>query len=209
VESIVVVDCGSGNLHSCAKAFEHEAANASVTISADPAMVRRADRLVLPGQGAFGDCMAGLNAAPGLRDALQDMVIEKQRPFLGICVGMQMLATTGYEDGTHAGLGWIPGEVVRLEPAPGLKIPHMGWNELVTDTPHPVTAGLMPGDHVYFVHSYIMTCADPAHELAHADYGQRIPAIVGRDNLLGMQFHPEKSQVVGLGLIRAFLGWRG
>ncbi len=207
MERIVVVDCGSGNLHSCAKAFEHEATNASVIISADPAELRRADRLVLPGQGAFGDCMAGLNTAPGLREALAEMVIGKQRPFLGICVGMQMLATTGFEDGTHAGLGWIPGDVVRLDMAPGLKIPHMGWNELITDTPHPVTAGLAPGDHVYFVHSYKLRCETPTHELAHADYGQRIPAIIGRDNLVGMQFHPEKSQAVGLELIKSFLEW--
>jgi glutamine amidotransferase len=207
MESIVVVDCGSGNLHSAAKALEHEATNATVAISADPAVVRQADRLVLPGQGAFGDCMAGLNAAPGLRDALTEMVIERQRPFLGICVGMQMLATTGYEDGIHAGLGWIPGEVRRLAAAPGLKIPHMGWNELVIDAPHPVMAGLQPGDHVYFVHSYAMICDNPAHELAHAEYGQPVPAIIGRGNLVAMQFHPEKSQAVGLGLIRAFLEW--
>ena len=163
---------------------------------------------MLPGQGAFGDCITALNAVPDMRAALEYAVIEQETPFLGICVGMQLLARAGHENGHFEGLGWIDGEVTRMAPE-DLKIPHMGWNELVRlGLAHPVTDALQPGDHAYFVHSYQFAPANPAHLLAYADYGGRVPAIVGRDNIAGMQFHPEKSQEVGLKLLRAFLSWQ-
>lgn len=213
---VVVIDYGSGNLRSAAKAAQRAArdlpGSPTVVVSADPDAVRRADRVILPGVGAFADCMAGLLAVPGLRDALAETVLEKGRPFLGICVGMQLMAREGVEHGTHAGLGWLDARVQRLAPAdPALKVPHMGWNDLVIDEGgrrHPVLAGLDTGTHAYFVHSYAMTTADPAQTLAHVEYGGRVAAVVGRDNLVGTQFHPEKSQDAGLRLIANFLGWR-
>lgn len=216
MERIVIVDVGSGNLRSAAKAFERVVAeagsNASVEVTADPARVRDADRIVLPGQGAFANVAAGLASVEGLRQALDQAVLADARPFLGICVGMQLLATTGREHGAHQGLGWIQGEVVPMTPAdPALKIPQMGWNDLVADSAapaHPALAGLAAGDHAYFVHSYRFQLADPRHQLAFVDYGGPVTAIVGRDNLLGLQFHPEKSQAVGLKLLSGFLAWR-
>jgi glutamine amidotransferase len=210
-ETIVVVDYGAGNLHSAAKALEHAAAvaglRARIVVSGDASVVRNAQRIVLPGQGSFGDCINAINTIPGLRAALDYSVIERSKPFLGICVGMQLMARIGHEDGHHEGLGWIPGEVSRMA-AGGLKIPHMGWNELVRfGIPHPVTAVLTPGDHAYFVHSYQFVPDDMADLLAYTEYGSRIPAIIGRRNMVGMQFHPEKSQDVGLKLITAFLRW--
>ena len=212
-ETVVVVDSGSGNLHSAAKALEHAARgagiDATVSVTADAEAVRHADRIVLPGQGAFGDCMAAVNGNPGMREALEYAVRERGRPFLGICVGMQMLARVGHENGRHEGLGWIGGEVERMAPEGDLKIPHMGWNELRRfGVPHPVTEVLEEDDHVYFVHSYRFRCDNPADELAYAEYGGRVAAIIGRDNMVGVQFHPEKSQAVGLKLITAFMGWR-
>jgi glutamine amidotransferase len=213
METVAIVDCGSGNLRSAAKAFERAAQEAgggfSIQVTSDPETVRRADRVALPGQGAFAAVLAGVAAVPGLREALEEVAIVKARPFFGICVGMQLMATRGVEHGNHDGFGWIAGEVVALGPAdPALKVPHMGWNDLAIDRPdHPVMRGVKPGDHAYFVHSYRFACADAAHEIAHADYGGRVTAVVGRDNLIGTQFHPEKSQVVGLSLIAAFLGW--
>jgi glutamine amidotransferase len=211
--TIAVVDYGSGNLRSAAKAFEH-AVRASgrsdaVEVTADAERVRRADRVVLPGQGAFADCMRGLSAVPGMVEAIEEAALRRAVPFLGICVGMQLMAGHGLEHGRHAGLGWIPGEVVPLDPAdPALKIPQMGWNDLVLDRPgHPVFAGLEPGAHAYFVHSYHYAVADPAERLAHVDYGGPVTAVIGRDNLVGAQFHPEKSQATGLRLITNFLGW--
>jgi glutamine amidotransferase len=211
-ETIVVIDYGSGNLHSAAKALEHAAATAGlraeIMVSGDPHLVRRADRVVLPGQGAFGDCIGALNAIDGMRAALDFAVMEQKKPFLGICVGMQLMARWGFENGRHEGLGWLRGEVVKMNP-PGLKIPHMGWNELVHfGLVHPVTQVLKPGDHAYFVHSYQFVPDDMADLLAYTDYGARVPAIVGRGNMIGMQFHPEKSQDVGLKLVTAFLEWR-
>jgi imidazole glycerol-phosphate synthase subunit HisH len=214
METVAIVDCGSGNLRSAAKAFERAASEAgrghSVTVTNDPEIVRRADRVALPGQGAFAAVLAGVAAVPGLRDALEEAAIVKARPFFGICVGMQLMATRGLEHGTHDGFGWIAGEVVPLEPAdPALKVPHMGWNDLVIDRPgHPVMRGVGAGDHAYFVHSYRFVCADPASMVAHADYGGPVTAVIGRDNLIGTQFHPEKSQATGLKLIAAFLDWR-
>jgi glutamine amidotransferase len=216
--NVVIVDYGSGNLRSAAKAFERaaaEAGGASVAVSADPRAVAAADRIVLPGVGAFADCMAGLARLPGMVEALTRAVREQGRPFLGICVGMQLLAERGFEHGTHRGLGWIAGEVHRLEPAQPappaapLKVPHMGWNELVLRTPaHPLLAGLASGAHAYFVHSYALRASDPADVAATADYGGTLVAMVARANVAGTQFHPEKSQATGLRLIANFLAWR-
>ncbi|MDP6573135.1 MAG: imidazole glycerol phosphate synthase subunit HisH [Rhodospirillales bacterium] len=212
--SVVIIDYGSGNLRSAAKAFERAVAEAgsteTVTVTADPKAVAGAGRVVLPGVGAFGDCMGGLAALPGMLEALDGAVIRGGKPFLGICVGMELMAEVGREHGDHAGLGWIPGEVAALAPADAaLKIPHMGWNELAMAAPgHPVLAGIAPGAHAYFVHSYAFVCADSAHVLATVEYGGPVTAAVGRDNMIGTQFHPEKSQATGLKLITNFLGWR-
>jgi len=212
--SVAIIDYGSGNLRSAAKAFERAVAEAGlaldVRVTDDPEVVRRADRVVLPGVGAFGDCRRGLEALPGMVEALEETVIGTGRPFLGICVGMQLMATRGLEHGTHAGFGWIPGEVAAIVPAdPALKVPHMGWNPLrVAEPPHPVLNDLGAEPHAYFVHSYAMRCTDPGHVLANVDYGGPVTAMVGRDNLIGTQFHPEKSQAVGLRLIANFLAWR-
>ncbi len=211
--SVVLVDYGSGNLRSAAKAFERAAREAglerSILVSSDPERVRKADRIVLPGVGAFADCKRGLMALPGMEEALHRRAIQEGAPFLGICVGMQLMATMGREHGDHQGLDWIQGEVVRLTPAdPGLKIPHMGWNDLAFQPgAHPLLNGIKPGDHVYFVHSYHLRSANPAHVLAQVDYAGPVTAMVGRDNLAGTQFHPEKSQEAGLRLIANFLGW--
>ncbi len=209
----MIIDYGSGNLRSAAKALERAAregdAAHEVVVTAEPALVRDADRIVLPGVGAFGDCRQGLYALPGMVEALDRAVRERGRPFLGICVGMQLLATRGLEHGRHPGLDWIPGEVAAIEPDdPALKIPHMGWNELeLRDPVHPVLDGFGPAPHVYFVHSYAFHGADPACEVAITSYGGPIVAAVARDNMIGTQFHPEKSQAVGLRLLANFLRW--
>ena len=205
-----LVDYDSGNLHSALKAFERMAAETGagrVVVTAEPEVVARADRIVLPGDGAFAACRAALAAVPGLTEAIADAVMGRGRPFLGICVGMQMLATTGHEYGETAGLDWIAGDVRRIV-APGLKVPHMGWNDLVIDRAHPVLEGIATGDHAYFVHSYAMEVTDRADLVAHADYGGAVTAIVARGTVLGTQFHPEKSQRTGLRLIANFLRWR-
>ena len=213
METVAIVDCGSGNLKSAAKAFERAALESGrefrIMVTNDPETVRRADRVALPGQGAFAAVLAGVAEVPGLRAALEDVAIDKARPFFGICVGMQLMATRGVEHGNHDGFGWIPGEVVALKPSDSaLKVPHMGWNDLQLDRPgHPVMRGVETGDHAYFVHSYRFACADGRHEIAHADYGGPVTAVIGRDNLIGTQFHPEKSQATGLKLIAAFLEW--
>lgn len=207
----VIVDYESGNLHSAHKAFERMAAEngaGEILVSAHAEDVARADRIVLPGDGAFPACRRALGAVPGMIEALEEAVLERARPFLGICVGMQMLATTGREYTDAPGLGWIGGEVVPIRPTdPGMKVPHMGWNDLIIDRPHPVLDGLKTGDHAYFVHSYHFRTKAPAHLLAHVDYGGPITAIVARDTMLGTQFHPEKSQKAGLRLIANFLRW--
>ncbi|WP_439143002.1 imidazole glycerol phosphate synthase subunit HisH [Planktotalea sp.] len=206
-----IIDYESGNLHSAEKAFGRMAAEVNagdVVVTSDADVVARADRIVLPGDGAFPACVKALKSTGGLFDALQEVVTVKARPFLGICVGMQLMATLGREYETTDGLGWIDGEVVKITPSDeSLKVPHMGWNDLVIDTPHPVFDGVETGDHTYFVHSYHFNVAKHAERLAHVDYAGDITAIVGRDTMMGMQFHPEKSQQVGLRLISNFLTW--
>ncbi len=208
----VIVDYDSGNLHSAAKAFQRMAAEVGageVLVSSRPEDVARASRIVLPGDGAFPACRQALFDHTGLFEAIAEGVTRRAVPFLGICVGMQMLATRGLEYRETPGFGWIGGEVARIAPAePSFKVPHMGWNDLVIDRPHPVLDGIATGDHAYFVHSYAMRVADPAHLLAHVDYAGPVTAIVGRDTIVGTQFHPEKSQATGLRLIANFLRWR-
>jgi len=211
---VVVIDYGSGNLRSAAKALERAAReaelDAEILVTSQVDDVLSASHVVLPGVGAFGDCRRGLDGLPGMVGALEDVVRGRCRPFLGICVGMQLMAERGLEHGSHAGLGWIPGEVRALEPDdPALRIPHMGWNDLEILAPdHPLLAGIDAGDHVYFVHSYSFACADPADCLARVSYGGPVAAMVGRDNIAGTQFHPEKSQAAGLRLLGNFLRWR-
>ncbi|MDP6706633.1 MAG: imidazole glycerol phosphate synthase subunit HisH [Alphaproteobacteria bacterium] len=214
-ETVAIVDYGSGNLRSAAKAFERAAADRGggvrVVVTDAPEVVAGAERVVLPGVGAFADCRRGLAAVAGMEAALEEAVIARGRPFLGICVGMQLMAETGLEHGHHRGLGWIAGEVGPIRPDDRrLKVPHMGWNGLdfATDPPHPLFADTADGAYAYFVHSYHFCPADPALVLARVDYGGPITAAVGRDNLVGTQFHPENSQAVGLALIGNFLGWR-
>ncbi|MEN8894474.1 MAG: imidazole glycerol phosphate synthase subunit HisH [Yoonia sp.] len=205
----VLVDYDSGNLHSAQKAFERMALETDagpVFVSSDADVVAKATRIVLPGDGAFPHCREELFGRTELAEAIIDAVTNRAVPFMGICVGMQMLATTGHEYAPTAGFGWIDGDIRPID-APGMKIPHMGWNDLVIDTPHPVLDGVTSGDHAYFVHSYAMQVTDPAHRLAHVDYAGDITAIVGRDNIIGMQFHPEKSQETGLRMIGNFLNW--
>ena len=214
--SVVIIDYGSGNLHSAAKAFERAAREAEldcpVTVSSDPAFVAKAERIVLPGVGAYADCRRGLDSVPGMVEALQTRVHEDGRPFMGICVGMQLMATRGLEHTTSYGLDWIRGDVKAIEPSdPALKIPHMGWNTLSLAKPHPLLDGIPTGPdglHAYFVHSYALVPTDPGDVVATTDYGGPVTAIVGRDNLVGAQFHPEKSQALGLKLIANFLRWR-
>ena len=206
-----LVDYDSGNLHSAEKAFQRMAQagdHGTIVVTSDPDVVAKADRIVLPGDGAFPHCRKMLGSYGGLFEAIEEAVTTRARPFLGICVGMQMMASWGREYEDTAGFGWISGEVVRITPAnPGFKVPHMGWNDLVIDHAHPVLEGIKTGDHAYFVHSYHFKVANPAHRLAHCDYAGDITAIIGRDTMVGMQFHPEKSQALGLRLIGNFLTW--
>jgi glutamine amidotransferase len=207
----VLVDYDSGNLHSAEKAFQRMAAEADageVLVSSHAEDVARADRIVLPGDGAFPACRRALTAREGLYDAIVEAVTRRARPFLGICIGMQMLATRGLEYAETPGFDWIGGEVTRIAPQDcALKVPHMGWNDLVLGQAHPVLAGIVTGDHAYFVHSFQFLPADPAHLLAHVDYAGPVTAIVGRDTVVGTQFHPEKSSATGLRLIANFLKW--
>ena len=205
--TIALIDYGAGNLHSVHNALRAAGAH-GVVITADAEVVRRADRIVLPGVGAFRACIEPLRAIPGMIEAMRELVFDLGRPFLGICVGMQLTAEAGVEFGRHAGLGWLKGDITRLDPPDAsLKIPHMGWNTLALTAPHPVTADL-DGAHVYFVHSYALQNGDPAETLARCTYGVPFAAVVGRDNIVGTQFHPEKSQAAGLTLLTAFLKWR-
>jgi glutamine amidotransferase len=201
-ETVALIDYGAGNLHSVHNALN--AAGASrVAVTDDPAIVRTAERIVLPGVGAFAACMGGLSAIPGMIDALEDRVLGDRVPFLGICVGMQLLAERGLEHGTHQGLGWIGGDVRMLDAAAGIKVPHMGWNDVTPSAGAPLIA---PGE-AYFLHSYHFDAADAGHVAAVTDHGGPVTAAVARDNILGVQFHPEKSQAYGLDLLRRFLDW--
>ena len=206
---VALVDYDSGNLHSAEKAFALMGCEtgAEVVVTSDPDVVARADRVVLPGDGACPACRAALDAVPGMVEALQAAVAARAVPFMGICVGMQMLAEVGHEYRDTPGLGWIGGEIEAID-APGLKVPHMGWNDLAILRPHPVLEGVATGDHAYFVHSWQFRVTDPADLLATADYGGPVTAVVGRGNIVGCQFHPEKSQAVGLRIIGNFLRWR-
>ena len=211
--SVALIDYGSGNLRSAAKALTRAAETSGthheVVITADPDRVAEAERIVLPGVGAFADCMRGLSAIRGMLAALEHSVLRRGVPFLGICVGMQLLADWGREHEDCRGLGWIPGEVVRITPLePGLKIPHMGWNSLSILAPHKLFEGMADGTDVYFVHSYYLRPGEASHILATTEYGGSIPAVVGRDNIAGTQFHPEKSQAEGLVFLERFLNWR-
>lgn len=220
-ETIAIIDYGSGNLRSAAKAFEHgvaeEGLRARVIITGKAEDVAAADRIVLPGQGAFGDCIGGLRAVPGMVETLEEAVIKKGRPFFGICVGMQLLASRGLEYGVHEGLNWIPGDVVKMTPDdPALKIPHMGWNNVrctAAGKNHPVLQSITKnadpaGPHFYFVHSFMVESKNSDMIYATGDYGGPVNAIIGRDNIIGTQFHPEKSQEAGLALINGFLKWK-
>jgi glutamine amidotransferase len=214
--SVAIVDYGSGNLHSAAKAFERAARDCGfgepIVVTKDPDAVARAERVVLPGVGAFADCRRGLDEVSGMVEALNTRVRQQGRPFLGICVGMQLMAERGREYEVTAGLGWIPGEVDRITPSdPGLKIPHMGWNTLNGVRPHKLLEGIPVGPqglHAYFVHSFHLKTAERSSLVAEADYGGAVTAIVGRDTMVGTQFHPEKSQRLGLKLIANFLQWK-
>lgn len=216
VERVAIVDYGAGNLRSVAKALETVSRDAGreiqIIVTASGDTIKAADRIVLPGVGAFGQCAAALRSLPDMEDALRQRVLEQRVPFLGVCVGMQLLARRGSEHGTHQGLGWIPGEVVRLEPAdPMLKVPHMAWSPVRLTLPgleYAALKGIEDGGQAYFVHSFRFVPADRAHLLATCNYGGEVAAIVGRDNILGVQFHPEKSQAYGLAFLRTFLGWR-
>ncbi len=233
-----IIDYGSGNLHSAVKSFERAAiesgANTKITLTNDPSTIKAADRIVLPGVGAYADCLNGLEAIEGLRETLEEAVIQNAKPFFGICVGMQLMSTEGHEHKITQGLNWIPGKVVSISPAnPTLKIPHMGWNTLKVNNEgrnaeangglneratvdgqscfHPVLKDIKLGPkglHAYFVHSYHYEVENPAHRLLTTDYGSKITAMIARDNIIGTQFHPEKSQKLGLKLIANFLNWR-
>lgn len=215
--SIVIIDYGSGNLRSAEKAVERclkdSGLDRTVTVTSCPDVVADADHIILPGVGAFQGCIDGLRALDGMVDCLEQVVIKKARPFLGICVGMQLMASAGHEHGIHKGLDWIKGIIKPLVIPEGenLKVPHMGWNQIEITEPgksHPLFEGIKDGDHVYFVHSYQFEIHDQDHILARTDYGCSLPAMVGRDNIIGTQFHPEKSQRVGLQLLGNFLKWQ-
>lgn len=214
IQTVAIIDYGAGNLRSAAKAFSRAAGrdDTRVEVTADAETVRRADRIVLPGVGAFADCMAGLSAVPGMAEVLDEKVLQAGTPFFGVCVGMQLLARVGREKVEALGLGWMDGAVEKIAPTdPNLKVPHMGWNTLDVREPHELLDGIATGEdglHAYFVHSYHMVMETPDAVVATADYGGPITAIVARDNIFGTQFHPEKSQALGLALISNFLKWR-
>lgn len=219
-QTIAVIDYGSGNLRSAAKAFSYamdqEGIQGRVMVTSSPNDVMAADKIVLPGQGAFADCMMGLQSSKGMMEALEEKVLQRGAPFFGICVGMQLLATRGLEFGETQGLGWIPGDVRKLTPVePQLKIPHMGWNELIfpQNSVHPVLQGITKksdtiGPDFYFVHSFVFDCIESTHIAGLCDYGGLFTAIVAKDNMIGTQFHPEKSQKAGMDLIAGFLNWK-
>jgi imidazole glycerol-phosphate synthase subunit HisH len=201
--TLALIDYGAGNLQSVKNALKAAGA-ADVAVTADPDIVARADRIVLPGVGAFAHCMAALSAIDGMVDALEARVLNGGAPFLGICVGMQLLADAGVEHGTTKGLGWIGGTVRAIAPAADIKVPHMGWNDVTLAAPHPVLAA----GEAYFLHGYHFEAADPSQVLATTNHGGSLTAAVGRDNILGVQFHPEKSQAYGIATLKRFLEWK-
>ncbi|MCE3231870.1 MAG: hisH [Rickettsiaceae bacterium] len=208
MKQVTIIDYGSGNLHSIAKAFEKEGKKKSfkIVVSDRVEDLKTATHIVLPGVGAFGDCIAGLEKLLGMKEALEQAVIKQKKPFMGVCVGMQMLADEGQENGTHKGLGWIPGKVVPIKPQDNrIKIPHMGWNELVVNSSHPILSGIRTGDHVYFVHSYHFKAANTNDAISTVEYGMPLVAVLAKDNIVAAQFHPEKSQKTGLKFIANFL----
>ncbi|BCM16486.1 imidazole glycerol phosphate synthase subunit HisH [Mesorhizobium sp. J8] len=213
---VAIIDYGSGNLRSATKAFERAAREAglaaTIELTADAERVRSADRIVLPGVGAYADCAAGLHAVDGMWEAVEDVALRKGRPFLGICVGMQLMSERGLEKTVTRGLGWIAGDVKEIQPSdPALKVPQIGWNTIELIRPHPLFSGIETGPkglHAYFVHSYHLDAKNPAEIVATTDYGGAVTAAVARGNLAGTQFHPEKSQALGLALITNFLKWR-
>jgi imidazole glycerol-phosphate synthase subunit HisH len=206
--NVAIIDCGAGNLHSVRKAIASQLPEgATLNVVTEASALAHASHIVLPGVGAFADCMHGFGALPGMRATLEEAVLVQKKPFLGICVGMQMLFQRGYEHGTHAGLGWFEGEVRMLTPRDlSLRIPHMGWNQLrITNPESPITNGITDADYVYFVHSYAASGCKAAEVLATVDYGGEVVALIGRDNIMATQFHPEKSQATGLRMIQNFL----
>lgn len=206
----VIIDYGSGNIRSVAKALEKVAPPGyRIEVSDKSERISAAQHIILPGVGAFADCYQGLSSIPGMIETLSECVLQKKKPFLGICVGMQLLADKGLENGTHQGLGWISGSVVPLTPQPDIRIPHMGWNELSVLTPHPILAGITSGNHAYFVHSYHFIPKDKQSIIATSGYGEAITAAIAKNNIVGTQFHPEKSQDTGLKLLANFLQWDG
>ena len=210
--TIAIIDYGSGNLRSAAKAFERAAdelsLNLKISVTSDSKEILDANRIILPGVGSFGDCLSGLKSVPGMIDALEETVINRKVPFLGICVGMQLMANRGFETGIHKGLGWISGDVVEIL-SPNLKVPHMGWNNLnIIKQEHPFFNGIKSGDHFYFVHSYQFKCSNQENILATTDYDNSIVSAIVNENCMGVQFHPEKSQSNGIQLISNFLKWK-
>lgn len=205
MKKVTIIDYGSGNLHSIAKAFESQT-DFQVSVSSDYKDIENSSHIVLPGVGAFGDCVKGLESLDGMHDSLHEAVMEQKKPFMGVCVGMQMLADTGLENGEHKGLGWIPGVVKPIEPKDSsYKIPHMGWNEIKIEREHPVFKGINDGDHFYFVHSYHFGCKDEKNIISSVEYCYNITAAIANDNIIAAQFHPEKSQKAGLKFISNFL----
>lgn len=211
MKRIALIDYGSGNIHSAERALLEAATRAErrreISVTADPRAIKHSDAIILPGVGHFADCAANLRAKDGLIEALEDAVLKDGKPFLGICVGMQLLADIGREDGETPGLGWIPGEVVKIDPGPDFRVPHMGWNEISPTREHAMLTGLGDAPHVYFTHSYVFQTKYAEHTAASASYGQPLVAAVARDNIFGTQFHPEKSQSVGLKLLSNFMTW--
>ena len=211
MKRIALIDYGSGNIHSAERALLEAATRAErrreISVTADPLAIKHSNAIVLPGVGHFADCAANLRAKDGLVDALEEAVLKDGKPFLGICVGMQLLSDIGREDGETPGLGWIPGEVVKIDPGPDYRVPHMGWNEISLAREHPMLAGLGDTPHVYFTHSYVFRTAQNTHTAATAQYGRPLVAAVARDNIFGTQFHPEKSQATGLKILSNFMTW--
>lgn len=206
MKKLVIIDYGSGNVESFSNSLNLITKNHEIIISKDLQQIKDADRLVLPGVGSFADCMDGLNATPGLLEEIKQQVLVEKKPFFGVCVGMQVLASIGYEDGTHQGLDFIKGQVKRIEAKDDLKIPHMGWNDVVLhDNNHPVLQGIETGDHFYFANSYHFDCEEKDNIFAYVEYGQEICAIVAKENIIGVQFHPEKSGEKGLKILKNFL----